>query len=172
MRSSDPLDSVDLLVARRDWLVLLQAVSTGKSVLITSGGRPIAQLGPPSAEPQSAEPPLVRDQETANLCAALARLYGPALLSSILGVSPARLRALRQNGLTDEPLFDRLVFLERLACVIFSKGAKRRGSKWLTSPHPTLRGHSPALVLQRPQTEQEQQVMTLARQAFERQLSR
>lgn len=167
MHRPDPPLTTDLFAARRDWLTLFHIVATGQTILITHGGRPIAQLGPPNLEhPESPAPPLVHDLSTATCCARLSRLYGSTLFASLLGISTHRVASLIRSGLADESLFDRLTFLDQLASVVFHSGTTREGLRWLTRSHPKLKGHSPALALAQADLQRRQQVLALAQRVF------
>lgn len=161
--------TIDLFAARRDWLTLFHTVATGHTILITHGGRPIAQLGPPKLDyPVSPAQSLVHDLSTAACCARLSQLYGSVLFASLLGISTHRLASLIRSGLADELLFDRLTFLDQLASVVFDSGTTREGLRWLTRSHPKLKGHSPALTLAQADAQRRQHVLALAQHVFRR----
>ncbi|MBX8463672.1 hypothetical protein K5D85_00755 [Deinococcus sp. RIT780] len=147
----------------------MQGVNQGHCYLITRGGRPFANLSPlqPIAAPQVSL--ALVDPDTARRVQVLANQYQHHTLATLLDLTDSAVTILIQTGLADEPLFQRLVFLETLAQIIFPHPSTITGRRWLTRPHPLLKHHPPLFVLRRALSKDEHlaaTILDLARSTF------
>lgn len=147
----------------------MQGVNQGHGYLITRGGRPFARLLPlqPLSVPQVSL--VLVDPDTAQRVQLLANQYQHHTLATLLALTDSAMTTLLHTGLADEPLFQRLVFLETLAQVIFPHPSMSAGRRWLTRPHPLLKHHPPLFVLRRALFKDEHiasTVLDLARSTF------
>lgn len=165
----DPI-LIDLYEARVQWLTLMRGVNQGQCYLITRGGRPLANLSPlqPLADPQVAL--ALVDPDTAQRVQVLADQYQRHTLATLLALTDSALTTVLHTGLVDDPLFQRVVFLETLAQVLFPHSSRSAGRRWLTRPHPRLKHHPPLFVLRRALSKDDHlaaTVLDLARSAFQ-----
>ena len=142
---------ISLTDVRRQWFEVLSGIRRGKTYVIHSQGRPIAQLGPYQS-PAPTLPPVdpgtaVLDPDLISTLEQLVTVFGLPLLAELLGSPPALLLHACHTGFLSPDLHPRLDFLHDLGVLLRRTLGVRDVRRWMTRIDRTMGGRSPAMLL-------------------------